>query len=537
MQAKASDPHASTWVSANAGSGKTHVLTQRVLRLLLAGTPPGQVLGLTFTKAAAANMATRIFTTLAEWTCLSDEALTAAIVETGAKISGLQDLTFARQLFARTIETPGGLKIQTLHAFCERLLQLFPFEANVPAHFRVIDEREAEALMQEARNRAIAVIRTSPASKALDLVAREAGAFKFNELLTEARGFSEIFDAFHDAPAFAAALRARLGLAQDVTTAAVEAEMLGGDAGRLRRAVWTQGLDTGTTNDRKLAAKLRAANASGSVQDQIRALLEAFFVKDGHGRPRSEAEGRIATVGLAERMPALEDSLLEEQKRLIQLRDRWRAAQTLERTEALFAVATAVLTAFADAKADRGELDFGDQIAGALTLVTRSSAAWVLHKLDARLDHLLIDEAQDTSPEQWLILSALTEEFFAGEGARTGCRTVFAVGDEKQSIFSFQGAAPEKFAEMKRYFEKRCREAAAALRDRAFELFLPFGAGDSGGRRQDVSVERGLAWRRRGERAAAGASGGPQRDEGRGRALADDQAGAVARSRRLAHAA
>jgi len=459
MQAKASDPRASAWVSANAGSGKTHVLTQRVLRLLLAGTPPGQVLGLTFTKAAAANMATRVFTTLAEWTCLSDEALTAAIVETGAKICGLQDLIFARQLFARTIETPGGLKIQTLHAFCERLLRLFPFEANVPAHFRVIDEGEAKALTQEARNRALAAIKTSPASEALDLVAREAGAFMFDELLQETKRFAETFNAFDDAPAFAAALRARLGLAQGVTTAAVEAEMLGGDAGRMRREVWTQGLDRGTANDRKLAAKLHAANAGASAQDQIRALLEAFFGKDGHGHPRSESEGRIATVGLAERMPALENSLLEEQIRLIPLRDRWRAARTLERTEALFAVAKAILTAFADAKAGRGELDFADQIAGALTLVTRSSAAWVLHKLDARLDHLLIDEAQDTSPEQWLILSALTEEFFAGEGARTGCRTVFAVGDEKQSIFSFQGAAPEKFAEMKRYFEKRCREA------------------------------------------------------------------------------
>ena len=162
LQAKASDPRASAWVSANAGSGKTHVLTQRVLRLLLAGTPPGQILGLTFTKAAAANMATRIFNTLAKWTSLNDKDLAAAIAETGATELAPQTLKFARQLFARTIETPGGLKIQTLHAFCERLLQLFPFEANVPAHFRVIDESEAEALMREARDQAIVALRGSP---------------------------------------------------------------------------------------------------------------------------------------------------------------------------------------------------------------------------------------------------------------------------------------------------------------------------------------------------------------------------------------
>ena len=147
-------------------------------------------------------------------------------------------------------------------------------------------------------------------------------------------------------------------------------------------------------------------------------------------------------------------------------------------------------------KAERGELDFADQIARALGLVTRSSAAWVLHKLDDGLDHLLIDEAQDTSPEQWGILAALSEEFFAGAGARGGNRTVFAVGDEKQSIFSFQGAAPEKFAEMRRFFEKRCREAERRSR-RPAQFFLPLGASDPQGGGQDVRVRDGLARRRR----------------------------------------
>ncbi|MGA2045279.1 MAG: UvrD-helicase domain-containing protein, partial [Roseiarcus sp.] len=142
-QARASDPRASAWVSANAGSGKTHVLAQRVLRLLLGGAPPARLLCLTFTKAAAANMAERVFRTLGEWTRLSDEALGAAIIEAGAEPPDAARLAFARRLFARTIETPGGLKIQTIHAFCERLLHRFPFEANVAAGFRVVEEREA----------------------------------------------------------------------------------------------------------------------------------------------------------------------------------------------------------------------------------------------------------------------------------------------------------------------------------------------------------------------------------------------------------
>ncbi len=457
-QATASDPSASAWVSANSGSGKTHVLTQRVLRLLLKGAPPAQILGLTFTKAAAANMANRLFKTLAEWASLGDEALAAAVVESGAERPGPDELKFARRLFARTIETPGGLKIQTLHAFCERLLQLFPFEANVPAHFKVIDESEAKALMDEARDRAIAALEASSTeANALEFVAREAGAFTFDKLLSEAQDFGEVFEAFDDAADYAEALQTRLGLSPETTTASVEAAMLGGGIGRKRRQAWAQGLDAGASTDRDFAAKLRAADDQSEPAARIEALLDAFFTKDGE--PRGGAKGHLTTKRLRENFPDLEADLHAEQDRLTALRDKRRAAQALERSEALFAVAKTILTRFAEAKAERGALDFDDQIARALELMTRPSAAWVLHKLDYGLDHLLVDEAQDTSAEQWRILAALTAEFFAGAGARSARRTVFAVGDEKQSIFSFQGAAPEKFAEMKRFFEKRHREA------------------------------------------------------------------------------
>ncbi len=176
-QAQASNPRNSAWVSANAGSGKTHVLTQRVLRLLLDGTPPAQILCLAYTKAAAANMADRVFTKLAQWTSLDDKALTQAIVDCGASAPNPHDLVFARQLFARTIETPGGLKIQTLHAFAERLLRLFPFEANVPAHFNVLDESESKRLLREARDAALADLSASSETRsALELVARKSGA-------------------------------------------------------------------------------------------------------------------------------------------------------------------------------------------------------------------------------------------------------------------------------------------------------------------------------------------------------------------------
>ena len=461
-QALASDPNASAWVSANAGSGKTHVLTQRVLRLMLDGTKPAQILGLTFTKAAAANMAGRIFATLAEWTSLDDEALAARIVETGAARPGPPALTFARQLFARAIETPGRLKIQTLHAFCERLLQLFPFEANVPAHFKVVDEREAAALMIEARNKGIAALETEAEAEgraALDFVAREAGAFGFGQLLEESLGFAETFRSFGDAAAYGEALRGRLGLAAGETAARVEAEMLGGDIGHRRRTRWAQGLVVGKSRDREFAASLHAADAHMQSTERVQALLAAFFTEDGDGEPRGGEKGHLTCKELRDKEPELEQELKREQARLEDLREKRRAAQTLERSAALFAVAGAILKAFAAAKAGRGALDFADQIARALALVTQLSAAWVMQKLDYGLDHLLIDEAQDNSAEQWRIVEALTEEFFAGEGARPRNRTIFAVGDEKQSIFSFQGAAPELFAQMRRTFERRSRDA------------------------------------------------------------------------------
>ena len=442
-QTRASNPKTSAWVSANAGSGKTHVLTQRVLRLLLDGTPPAQILCLAYTKAAAANMADRVFSKLAQWTSLSDGALAKAIVESGAEAPGLRELIFARQLFARTIESPGGLKIQTLHAFAERLLRLFPFEANVPAHFNVLDESNSKRLLLEARDAALVALgASSESAAALDLVARELGPTTFDALLAEALGCAEIFGAHNDALSYAGALRAPLGLAAGVTIASVEAEMLGGDFGRVRRERWAQALEAGTKQDRAFGESLLTANGDGEGHARIQALLQAFFQKDGEGGPHGGENAGLTTKNLREKFPALEEDLRREQDRLLPLRQRRRAALTLERSVALFVVARSILSVFARMKAERGALDFNDQIARALALVTRSSAAWVLHKLDYGLDHLLLDEAQDASHPQWGILVALSGEFFAGASARPKNRTVFAVGDEKQSIFAFQGAAP-----------------------------------------------------------------------------------------------
>jgi ATP-dependent helicase/nuclease subunit A len=461
-QARASDPAASAWVSANAGSGKTHVLVQRVLRLLLSGAPPSRLLCLTFTKAAAANMAERVFKTLAQWTALSDAELSAAIVSAGAPSPDAARLGFARRLFARTIETPGGLKIQTIHAFCERLLHLFPFEANVAASFRVIEEREAAPLLELARARALAAALGEPdGERKLTALAREAGAEGFDKLLREALDLrAEIAEAiayWGDVGQYGEALAERLGLAPGEDVASIEGAMLAGLGGRENWLNFAAQLDCGGKRDMDLATALREAHGAETREAALNAYLSVFFIKAGE--PRGGADRKLVGTPLEARFPGMLARLQAEQDRLIGLRDRRKGAETLARSLILIELAAAILSAYARLKAQRGFLDFDDLIERTLSLLSRSDATWVLYKLDSGIDHILVDEAQDTSKEQWEILKRLAEDFTSGKGAREGVRTFFAVGDEKQSIYSFQGAAPKMFAEMRREFAGRHQRA------------------------------------------------------------------------------
>src|ERR1700716_4186086 len=201
-QARASDPAASSFVSANAGSGKTHVLVQRVIRLLLADVAPEKILCITFTKAAAANMAERVFTTLGHWVTLDDDALDAAIRDTGIAHPSMQLRKSARELFASALETPGGLKVQTIHALCTRLLQQFPFEANVPARFPVLDARDQTEMMERASLAVMLDASRAPDSaigRALLAAMANAADVTFKEVVREACLSRDHFMAWTDA--------------------------------------------------------------------------------------------------------------------------------------------------------------------------------------------------------------------------------------------------------------------------------------------------------------------------------------------------
>ncbi|WP_338829864.1 double-strand break repair helicase AddA [Bradyrhizobium sp. 27S5] len=460
-QARASDPKASTFVSANAGSGKTHVLVQRVIRLLLSGVPPEKILCITFTKAAAANMAERVFTTLGHWVTLDDTALDAAIREAGIAHPSATLRREARKLFACALETPGGLKVQTIHALCTRLLQQFPFEANVPARFAVLDDRDQNEMMERA-NLAVFLEASrnpdSPIGRALMTAMASAADVTFKDVVREACLSRDHFMAWTDAAGSAAAaaaqMSAALGVSADDRIEDVEREIV--DGPNLPRSGWREMatlLDTSSKADQKQAERLRSAlNFTGAAQ--VDEYLGVFLTDDR--APRAS----VITNNFIKKNAVAGHRFEAEVDRLGPLIERRRAVVARDRTEALIHIATAAAAHYRREKLERGLLDYDDLIDKTLAMLDRVSSGWVHYKLDRGVDHVLIDEAQDTSPRQWDIVAHIISEFTSGAGARDGLvRTVFAVGDEKQSIFSFQGAAPREFDLRRRELKRRFEEA------------------------------------------------------------------------------
>ena len=456
QQRKATDPLASVWVSANAGSGKTHVLAQRVINLLLGGVDPAKILCITFTKAAAANMANRVFETLAEWTTLDDGTLDERIRLSTNRTPAAAMRARARRLFASALETPGGLKVQTIHAFCTQLLHQFPFEANVAARFTVLDEAATAELLERLTLDVLLEASADPESalgRALETAIVVAADITFKDVVGEAIRQRDTISAWIDRTGGVdqaiADLSQNLGLAPDDSADKVEEEFF--SKSLVPETDWPaliEILGSGSTNDQKHIATLEAVR-SATGRNRVAQYLRIFCTAEL--TPRKA----IVTRTIGDRHPDWLARLIEEQTRVCALLDRERALHARERTRALVTIAKAVIDRYQAEKDRRGLLDYDDLIDKALPLLSDGSAAWVHYKLDLGIDHMLIDEAQDTSPKQWAIIQLLASEFVPGGSRPDVRRTIFAVGDEKQSIFSFQGAAPAAFDEMRRYFERQ----------------------------------------------------------------------------------
>lgn len=454
LQNRASDPAASVWVAASAGTGKTKVLTDRVLRLLLDGARPSSLLCLTFTKAAASEMANRIARRLSDWASVEDTKLASDLEALLGIAPGEEKLKTARRLFAAVVDAPGGLPIQTIHGFCQSLLRRFPLEAGVAPHFQVMDERDAGELMTAAREALLAAARreTEPRlSAALATVTGFAGETAFTALMRALTGersrLARLESRYRTLDGAIDAISASLGLAPGESEATIVAAACADaafNAPALRSAL--AALRAGGAGDvRKGEAMAPWLEADSADRARLfEAWCGAFLTREG------QPFAKPCTKAVEEAAPGTAAILAGEAARLAAVRDRRLAARIAAATAALLTLAWRQIELYQRRKEVRALLDYDDLILATLRLLDETASAWVHYKLDQGIDHVLIDEAQDTNPDQWQVVERLTAEFFAGRGTHeAGSRTLFAVGDVKQSIFGFQRADPLLFSEMR----------------------------------------------------------------------------------------
>ncbi|MCZ8334157.1 MAG: double-strand break repair helicase AddA [Rhodobacteraceae bacterium] len=462
-QVQAAQPGYSTWLSANAGSGKTRVLTDRVARLLLGGVEPQHILCLTYTKAAATEMQNRLFRRLGDWAMKPDEDLRAALADLGegGRLDG-ETLSGARRLFARAIETPGGLRIQTIHSFCASLLRRFPLEAGVSPQFSELDDRTARLIQDE-------IVEEMAESIAPDILADLARAWtgeEFGQLIRQIVGNRSLFSRplSHDAA------RRLFGLRQGETVGSLIADTFLGDEADWMPDV-VAAMAQGSTTDAKNADRLRGVDLCAPSLAALMSLEGVFLTGASAKEPFSAKIGSLPTKDTRNAMPP---ALLDRLERLMARVEAGRAVrcalQAMDRALTLHRFAAVFLPLYEERKAARGWLDFDDLITRASALLTDPGvAAWVLFRLDGGIDHILVDEAQDTSPDQWKVIESLAAEFTAGSGAREVDRTLFVVGDKKQSIYSFQGADVAAFDEKLTAFDGRFRAVGRAFQSLELE--------------------------------------------------------------------
>ncbi|WP_029604715.1 double-strand break repair helicase AddA [Kozakia baliensis] len=483
-QRQASDPRASVFVSASAGSGKTKLLIDRLLRLmlpidaadpetgapiLLPGSEPARIQCLTFTKAAAAEMANRLQDRLGRWVSLSDLDLNKELDALGVPTTE-EARHAARALFVKVLDLPGGMRIGTIHAFCQSLLRRFPLEASINPHFTLLEDTDANLALSQAIEQSLGEAQSQPEMQArLNLLAGQVGLDEYLQRIRALRDKSSrllpVFERWQIQPERIARAYAKVLGASDETINDLQTRFVAPPVEDKLREVLREALDNGTAAMQANVTAMLDWLSRPAKERNPQTWRDGLLTKTD-GKPRSARS--FVKAPIAKDRPYIMDTLEHEAERLIEIEGQIAVQRLLALNLALFALAAPTLTRYARDKAERGLVDYDDLIASTRDLLRDPGAAWVLYKLDGGIDHLLLDEVQDTSSTQWEIAGALTEEFFAGEGARDmqgRPRTVFAVGDFKQSIYAFQGADPQGFHEWRLRFQRMVREGEQQWRD------------------------------------------------------------------------
>ena len=478
VQYQATNPHASIWVSASAGTGKTKVLTDRVLALLLQGNPVHRLLCLTYTKAAATEMSNRLQTILGSWVHMSAQDLAQAIYPLLRRDHVKQitdsDLFIARQLFARVLDAPGGLKIMTLHAFCQSVLKRFPLEAGIAPHFDVIEDRTAQELLKEAYETILQRTRQGNdpnLARAIAYLAIQIDENSFAQqlgtLLSQRMRLQHILHQYGSVEGLCTQIWQALDLPRSTTSAQLTEEFCLTDTlpAPVLRAL-ANAMSLGGVNDQKAATALfQWLDADPRQRSALMSSYQSVFLtQSGTIKAKLITKQAIPLFTLPESyqdLPPEPDQLLRmAAEQMLNHHQKLLQCELAQASEALLQVGYAILQRFQDLKAQRAQMDYDDLIQATQTLLSQpDTAQWVLYKLDGGLDHILIDEAQDTNPEQWDIVKALSQDFYSAQEQRETARTLFVVGDIKQSIYSFQRADPDRFQQMQDYFKSAATQA------------------------------------------------------------------------------
>lgn len=475
-QAEASDPLESVWVGASAGTGKTRVLTNRVLRLLLprpgmgkaSATPPHKILCLTFTKTAAAEMSSRIYSDLSSWSVKNDVELRQDLQKLGIEPDADIEEE-ARKLFAKVLDTPGGLKIMTIHSFCQSVLKRFPVESSLSPHFELTDEQGAAEYLTKALHDIVRETKNNPeheAAKAFKLLALHLDSEGMAELMGQVMSKRSLLKSIidHHKNDLIPSLYKGLGVEKGMTEKSVIADLRKtSDEEKFKIAI--NALLKGSDKDKDRADKISRWLEKG---DNFNAYKSIFITT------KNEMTKRLPTKDAIAVYPEILDLFKNEGERVLDVFDKTVALKQAELNEALLVIAGAMIGRYEKYKSDNDRLDYDDLIIKTSELLAeKDMVPWVLFKLDSGIDHILVDEAQDTSRSQWQIVKALSEEFFEKHGSRENViRTLFVVGDEKQSIFSFQGADPKEFDSMYRFLDGKIKPVILNYSFRSTEAVL-----------------------------------------------------------------
>ncbi len=489
-QKEASDPLTNAWVSASAGTGKTTVLTRRVLRLMLPhldpetqkfhkGTPPYRLLCLTFTKAGASEMAIRIHKILARWAVMDESDLKKTLEKLTGDSPTAEQIIRARQLFAELVDAAGGgMKIMTIHSFCHSVLSRFPLEAGVPIQFDLIEGDKEKSLIHTAID---SVLNAPEHQKSVEILSHEIAYDQIQKdltsLIAERHRLQKMLDYYQGYEGWKEWLAKDLKIHpdQDPDTLLMQYTQEGNfnriGLKNVMQVLYDDGGEKNTQQAQGIDNFLSCTDISQRIKlwpDYVYTIL----TKDKTLRKPLKA--------IKER-PELQRILEDEGNRILSYFHDLNQYSLFHHTCHMVILGQKSIAAYTQLKDQKGVLDNNDLILKTLDLVqgnlytphhqnSKSAAQWVLYKLDQSIDHILVDEAQDTNPEQWALITALADDFFAGDGTRPDeYRTLFVVGDEKQSIYRFQRADPIEFSDKRDFFRKRSIDAQRPWRDVALQ--------------------------------------------------------------------